>query len=171
MTDNQLVSNIVTQIGISNIALAKLLGVHSSIFTRIATYTRPLPLKAYAALAQAHSIVANLPATSVPKPTTNEKADWQMQLNVCKAHLPLLQKQLQNMQTKYGQAATMAAFLVEYAAKNPTPNAQQQRWQEEQAYQAQLKMRKNGWQAQQQIQLKILLLQTEINYVESVLNE
>jgi len=167
MTDNALVNSVTEKLGINKLALATLLGVHNSVFTHIATGNRQLPLKATAALANTYAIVANLPMPSLPQPTEAEIADNQQQAAWCEAQLQPLQKQLAQMQSIYQQGANMLAFLDKYAITNPPATPKQQRWLAGQTYQAQQKMQKNGWQAQQQVLLKIRLLQAEVAFYNS----
>jgi hypothetical protein len=167
MTDNSLINSVTEKLGINKLALAGLLGVHNSVFTRINAGTRPLPVKATAALANTYAIVANLPAPSLPQPTETEIANHQQQAAWCEVQLQPLQKQLAQMQETYQQGANLLAFLHEYAITSPPATPKQQRWLEGQTYQAQQKMQKNGWQAQQQVLLKMALLQAEVAFYHS----
>lgn len=148
-------------------ALAGLLGVHNSVFTHIATGNRQLPLKATAALASTYAILTNLPVPSLPQPTDAEIADNQQQAAWCKVQLQPLQKQLAQMQSIYQHGANMLAFFEKYAITKPPATPKQQRWLEGQTYQAQQKMHKNGWHAQQQVLQKMALLQAEVAFYHS----
>ncbi len=125
MTDSGLVNSITKKLGINKLALASLLGVNNSVFTRIDAGTRPLPLKATAASAGVHAIIASLPAPGLPQPTDAEIANHQQQAAWCEVQLQPLQKQLQQMQVTYQQGATMLAFLDKYAISNPPATPKQ----------------------------------------------
>ncbi len=164
MTDDKLIKNIIKKIGITNIHLAKLLRVDTSILTRIAAGTRQIPLKAIAILAQVQATIAHLPTVQPPQATPADVAECQQQIQWCTAQKQLLQKQLQQMKTLYEQGFNMKAFVEQYQVQHPPTTASQQRWFDEQLYRGQQKMEGNNWAAQQQIQLKIHLLQAEIDF-------
>ncbi len=161
MTDNSLINSVTEKLGINKLALATLLGVNNSVFTRIVAGTRQLPLKATAAMAWAHVIITKLPLVAAPQPTQEALNNYQQQATWCLARLQPLQKQLLQMQTHYQQANNMQAFLKSYAGIYPPTTPKQQRWLDEQTYQAQQKIQKNGWDAQQQVLLKMALLRAE----------
>jgi transcriptional regulator with XRE-family HTH domain len=165
----KMVAFILDKMGISQRNLANFVGTAQSLISRSEAATRNIPPDANIQLINIYTILSKLHPPSSAKPTEEEKAYCQQQAEWCLAQCHPLQKQLAAMQANYQQADTMPQFLNVYTEQHTALNDKKQRWVDEQRYQAEKKLAANGWLAQQQLQLKLALLQYEANWYQQAL--
>jgi hypothetical protein len=157
----KILENLLDKLGISNRSMASFIGTSHTLINCCIASTRNLPTHAMLQLAQLGKLLKTLPAPAMPVPSPQEVEDMQQQAVWCLAQCHPLQKQLTKMQQTYQQAATLVQLLDAYAAGTGTLTAKQQRWVDEQRYQAKKRMVQNGWLPQQQLRHKITLLTYE----------
>jgi transcriptional regulator with XRE-family HTH domain len=162
--------NVIQKLGISQRSLAKFIGSSNAVISYAISGTRDLPTNALLQLAQLGKLLKTLPAASLPTPTAQDATAIRQQAAWCLAQCHPLKKQLAAMQQNHQQAATLLQVLDAYIANAATISVKQQRWLEEQRYQAQLKMAQNGWLLQQQLQHKIALLTYEANLCKAAID-
>jgi transcriptional regulator with XRE-family HTH domain len=165
----KMVAFILDKMGISQRNLANFVGTAQSLISRSEAATRNIPPDANLQLINIYTLLSKLPPPSNAKPTTEEKAHCQQQAEWCLAQCHPLQKQLATMLTNYQQADTILQFLNADTTQHTALTDKKQRWIDEQRYQAEKKLAANGWQAQQQLQLKLALLQYEANWYQQAL--
>jgi transcriptional regulator with XRE-family HTH domain len=157
----KIVEHIVSRLGISLRALASFTNTSHTVLSRYEAATRSLPTTVMLPLAELQNILAALPAPPLASPSAEDTAILQQRAAYCTAQATILQQQLSAMQLQYTQATTLLQ-LIDALRTNPVLTSdKQQRWLDEQQYQANKKLEKYGWLAQQQLQHKIALLQHE----------
>lgn len=157
----KIVQFILSAIGISQRALAALINANHTTLSRYEAATRSLPTNVMLPLAELQNILATLPAPPQASPSAEDIQTLQQRAAYCNAQATILQKQLAAMQVQYTQAATLQQLIAVLHTNPLFTGDKQLRWLDEQQYQANKKLEKCGWLAQQQLQHKIALLQHE----------
>ena len=157
----KIVQSILSAIGISQRALAALINANHTTLSRYETAIRSLPTNVMQPLAELQQTLSSLPTPPQVSPSTEDIQTLQHRAAYCTAQATVLQQQLAAMQLQYTQAATLLQLIAAMRSKPITTAGNQQRWLDEQAYQANKKLAKYGWLPQQQLQQKIALLQHE----------
>jgi hypothetical protein len=161
MKAQSFVGQISEQTGISKRSLASLTGTHQSILVRFDAGTHSLPVKALPELVKLQEALNNTVVDfAEPIPASEDMADLQMQADWCTAQCYPLQKKLTAMKKAYQQAATTLALMAIYKKEDST-DTKQQRWIEQQYYEANKKIAANNWAAQFKVSTEIALLQQE----------
>lgn len=166
MNPDSLVGKIYKQTGIGQQNLAFYAGAKQSTLSRYEDGTRSLPTEALLQLAALYKMTNNFPLVDAPKPTKEEKAKMLESAAWCRMQCYPLQKELTAMQLCYQQAQNMFKVLNNYAVVNNPLTPKQQRWVEEQRYQTEKKLAKNGWLPQQELIMKLSLLNHEAVFYE-----
>jgi hypothetical protein len=129
--------------------------------------THSLPVKALPELIKLQQALNNAEIAEAT-PTRADIAALQEQANWCIAQCFPLQKKLTAMKKAYQQAATTLALMTFYKKEDIT-DTKQQRWVEQQYYEANKKMTANNWAAQFKLSTSITLLQQEaVLYSEAI---
>jgi hypothetical protein len=121
--------------------------------------THSLPVKALPELVKLQQALNNTEIAE-PKPSPEDITALQEQAAWCLAQCYPLQKKLAAMKKTYQQAATTLALLANYKKEDIT-DIKQQRWIEQQYYDANKKIAANNWAAQFKLSTEIALLQQE----------
>jgi hypothetical protein len=159
MKAQSFVGQISEQTGISKRSLASLTGTHQSILVRFDAGTHSLPVKALPELIKLQQALNNAEIAEA-MPTPEDIASLQEQANWCIAQCFPLQKKLSAMKKAYQQAATTLALMTIYKKEDIT-DTKQQRWVEQQYYEANKKIAASNWAAQFKLSTEIALLQQE----------
>ncbi len=153
--------------GMSKSDLARILGTNQNLLAKYSANERFLPHAPAMEILQLFTIVNRLPQPEVPAPTAEEKAELLEEAGWRRTECTLLEKQLHQMQLLYLQGARLKLLLKVYPANDNSNDSKIQRWIEGQHYEADKKMKINGWMTQQGLQTKIALLQYEAGLYEA----
>jgi transcriptional regulator with XRE-family HTH domain len=157
----KIVQTILTKTGLSQRALARFLNTNDSVLSRYEAATRSMPVNTMLPLVHIQQLLTILPTPPPPSPSAEDIATLQQRAAYCTAQAAVLQQQLQNMQLQYIQAATLLQLIAALQADTTPKTEKQQRWLDEQQYQANKKIAQYGWLPQQQLLNSITLLTQE----------
>jgi len=160
----KIVENILSRIGISQRSLASLVNTNHSLLSRYEAALGSLPVPVMLELANIYTQLVAQPTVPAPTPTAEHLSDMQRQATYCQAMAERAQQQLKTMQLQYQQAGALLQLVDTLDAAPEPKTVKRQRWIDELRYQANKKIAANGWLPQQQLQLKIQLLQTEMAF-------
>jgi hypothetical protein len=155
-------------VGLRDRALAAWIGANHTTLSKYKQGSRTLPTHAMLPLTQLYTAVKNFPAVAEPTATEPEIAAMQKNVALSKGELFQLERQLATVKKQYTQASNLLQYVEAYSQSHTELTVQQQRWLDEQRYQAEQKMAKNGWMVQQQLHLKIAGLNQQIALMEAL---
>lgn len=156
-----MVKTLLQKIGISQRTLAAYIDSDHTVLNRFAN--GDIYLKPHVA-PQLHKILSlgnNIIDTSELAPTEQEKMAMLQEAVFIKNKCRPIQKKLDTMQLNYIQATSMLKLLSLLGPATPDEKPKKQRWLDEQKYQAEEKMQRNGWLAQNKLQIAIKLIEHE----------
>jgi plasmid maintenance system antidote protein VapI len=161
MTDKLFITAFCKQTGLSKRNLASFVGTHQSILSHFETGSRNLSPDALVILAKLYKKASGIKQQMQAKPTLEDKIVRKEQANWCKVQCLPLQKKLNSMIENYQQASTALQLLDSLAKEVDSFTEKKKRWVEEQRYQANKKLQKNGWMEQKKLAIQIKLLVKE----------
>ena len=167
-----MVNSFLEQFGITQRALAKYIGSEHSVVSRYIANGKYLQPHAVTEFYKIQMLALTLKLQpAMPQPTEKEKATMLKDAAFYKAKCTPIQKKLDLVKARYQQGVNLLQLLAELGpAPEGSPPAQQ-RWIDSQEYRANLKIKANGWRAQNKLQMAIDMLQYQAGLCEAVVNK
>lgn len=151
-----------TKLGITQTALGAFVGINRSHLNKAGLGNRVIPEIASVMLTNLFKLTQTLPAPKPPQPTAAELQEAVHAAERCRLQCQTLQKKLDTMVARYNAASNMLQLIGKKAFTGNTYTPRQQRWIEEQQYEATQKLQANGWAAQHALQHALDVLLHEI---------
>jgi transcriptional regulator with XRE-family HTH domain len=157
MSDKLFIAAFCKQTGLSKRNLAAFVGTDQSALSRFETGHRNLAPDALVLLAKLYKKASSIKQQMQPSPTPEDKQWRKQQAQWCQLQSKQLQKKLNTIIENYQQASTALQLLDTLTKEVGTFTEKKKRWVEEQRYQANKKLQKNGWLQQKKIAIQMQL--------------